>query len=234
VVASGIDAMVEPPPPPTPFERAAARRRGRRRRGLVAAVALVAVIAGAAALVRAGVVGDRSGGGAGVEDPTAGGGATPGPDVEDQVLLDLLLAVDRAESAMLGFSDAVAAALGSATSREEGLRGVAAAATAAVGELEAERVGLDVTLRDAMAEDVRAAYLPHLDAWIVHIEAVAADPEEYFAGGSDPAILRINATARVFALALAAALDAGVGPAAEELGRGILERGFPAQDDAQL
>lgn len=247
VVASGTDAWgdpgtgaptgpaVEPPPPPTPFERAAARRRGRRRRALVAAVGLLALAAGAALLVRSGILVGPSDPVADAGDPGAAAeGATPGPVAEDPVLLDLLRAIDRSENAMLDFSDAIAAALGAATSQEEGLRAIAAAATEALGELEAERVGLDVGLDDGTAEEVRAAYLPHLDAWIVHFEQVAADPEQYFAGGADPAILRINATARVFALALSAALDAGVGPAAEELGRGILERGFPLQDDAQL
>ena len=51
---------------------------------------------------------------------------------------------------------------------------------------------------------------------------------------AEPFILRINATAGVFAAALEEVVAAGVGPDVAAAATAILERGFPAQEDAQL
>jgi hypothetical protein len=232
MVAAGADVPVDPPPPPTPFERAGARRR----RWPVVVTALVLALGGAW-LLRGGTLDLRVEAGLGAPaatDPGEDAGADPGPQAEDAVLLALLRAIDRAEAAMLTFGADARAVLEGAPSRADGLSDVAAAAAVALATLEEERSDLEVPRPTGGPEDVRAAYLPHLDAWIAYLAAVAADPEELFAGPSDPAILRINATARVFADALAAVLAAGVGPEAERLGRDILTEGFPAQEDADL
>ena len=213
-------------PPPTPFERATATPRRRRGRGLAVAVAAVALLAIGAALVtgRWEPLGLAS-------DPDAA--AAPDPAV-DAALLAVLDMVDGAELAMLAFDDAAGDALADATSEEEALAGIATAAAAGAAELEALRPGLAAPSDMAPAEAVRAAYLPHLDAWITYMAAIAAAPTTVFDATGEPLSLRINATAGVFAAALEEAVAAGVGPDVEEAARAILDRGFPDREDADL
>lgn len=220
-------------PPPTPFERAAdpgpapEPRRRRLGRVLLVAAAVALVATGALLLdARTGPVAD--GGSTGAADATADATA-------DAALLELLVAVDAAELVMLDFDAAARAAFEDATSEEEVLDLVTAAADAAVTELRSARDGFDDPLPDAAADDVRAAYLPHLDAWIAYLAAVAADPGVLLGAGEEEAlILRINATAGVFVAALEDAVAAGVGGEVEAAARAIIERGFPDEEDADL
>lgn len=239
---------VPPPtePPPTPFERGAAPAVGsdaapdaapdvapgatpaagapavagprRRRRALLAVVAAV-VLVGAGALVLAG------------RSATAPGGVDP---ADDAALLELLAAVDASELGMLAFDAAAEAAFEDATSEDQLRALVSTAAADAVAELRRGRVGLEGPLDVVAAEAVRAAYLPHLDAWIAYLAAVAEDPGILFDPAQEALILRINATAGVFSAALEEAVTAGVGPEVEAAARAILDRGFPDQDDADL
>lgn len=228
----GPAAGPHPPPsepPPTPFERRAAvpapPAPPRRRRGAVlAAAAAVLLIAGGAALLTA-----REDAAPPADD------AAPATDAGvDAALLALLSDVDAGELAMLGFDEAAGEAFAAAGSEEEALRGVGAAAAAAVADLEDVRARIDAPRSVAPAETVRAAYLPHLDAWIAYLAAVAADPTVLAGEDAEPLILRINATAGVFAAALEEVVAAGVGPDVAGAAAEILERGFPAEEDAQL
>jgi hypothetical protein len=245
----GWQGDVTPPdePPPTPFERGregsgdaaagvpgplatpAAPRRGRRRGRVLLLVALaIALVAAGAVLLD------------GRSDPAADGGPTAAAadadaDADaDVALLELLETVDAAELAMLGFDEAAGAAFEEAASEDEVLVLLRAAAAKAVAALGSERDALDEPLDASPAEAVRVAYLPHLDAWVAYLEAVAEDPEVLFGSGQEAFILRINATAGVFSAALEEAVADGVGPEVEAAARAILDRGFPDQEDADL
>ena len=234
----GWQGEVPPPdePPPTPFERAADRRvpggaglpgssaglvapvrrdRGpRRRRGLTLLLVVVGV-----ALVSAGalVLGDRS-------DPVL--------DVDAELLV-LLGDIDASELTMIEFDDASVEAFGT-ESPEDALALVRAAAETAVTGLASARLRLEAPLALPAADEVRTAYLPHLDSWLAYLEAIAEDPRVVLGPGQEPLILRINATAGVFVAALEGAVAAGVGPEVEEAARAILDRGFPDQEVAEL
>lgn len=239
---TGWQGDVPPPtePPPTPFERGPApatapapprapeptppaRRARRRRRALVAvAVAVVLVVAGAL------VLSGRTGG-----DADAGGGPA-GAAAVDAALLALLGQVDASELTMLAFDEAAGAAFEGAETEDEALALVGAAAAAAVAELGERREVLAGPLDVTPAEEVRVAYLPHLDAWVAYLAAVAAEPDILFGADTEPLILRINATAEVFVTALEGAVATGVGPEVAEAARDIIQRGFPDQEDADL
>lgn len=247
---------VPPPsePPPTPYERAAVApdagrgatpRAARRRRAAVAAVAVLLVAAGAVLLTGRGddgpdaagdpAVGADAGPDTGPDaDADAGADAGPGDPAVDAALLAVLDDVDAGELAMLGFDDAAGAAFADATTEEEAVEGVGAAAGDAVAALGVVRDRIATPVPVPAAETVRAAYLPHLDAWIAYLAAVADDPTVLAGDDAEPFILRINATAGVFAAALEEVVAAGVGPDVAAAATAILERGFPAQGDAQL
>ena len=246
----GWQGDVTPPdePPPTPFERgrdgvaaatagapatheapatpAAPPRRRRRGRALLLVALAVALVAAGAVLLD------------GRSDPAADAGPTAADAAADAdadaALLELLGTVDAAELAMLGFDEAAGTAFEEAASEDEVLVLLRAAAAKAVAALGAERAALDEPLDASPAEEVRVAYLPHLDAWVAYLEAVAEDPEVLFGSGQEALILRINATAGVFSAALEEAVAAGVGPEVEAAARAILDRGFPDQEDADL
>ncbi len=250
---------VPPPsePPPTPYERAAgpadagdtATPRPPRRRGRRAAVATVAILlvgAGAVLLIGRGADGPAAKGDPTAVDPDADPDAGADPDADadadagqgdpavDAALLAVLDDVDAGELAMLGFDDAAGAAFADAATEEEAVRGVGAAAGDAVAALGTVRDRIASPRPVPAAETVRAAYLPHLDAWIAYLAAVADDPAVLAGDDAEPFILRINATAGVFAAALEEVVAAGVGPDVAAAATAILERGFPAQEDAQL
>lgn len=227
-------------PPPTPFERGLAGRAaapaagpdrpGRRRiRAVLVVLAAVAVLGGGTAVL----LGRSDGAAPAPATDAAAGPAAPDP-VVDAALLALLEDVDAAERAMLAFHDAATAALGGAPSDEEALAGVAAAAATGAADLTALRPPLAGTLASAPADAVRVAYLPHLDAWIAYLEAVAAAPTTLFDASGDPFSLRIDATAGVFVAALEDAVAAGVGPEVERAAGAIIERGFPDRSEADL
>lgn len=201
-------------PPPTPFERS----RPRRRRWPVAVAIAAILVGGGAALVVA----------------TSDGGTGEAAASAEADLVGLLADVDAAELAMLAFDDDATEAFGTANDEEEALRGVAAAAEGAAAALGTIRTDLAEPRAAAPAESVRAAYLPHLDAWVAYLVAIAADPAVLAGPDAEALILRINATAGTFTAALEDVLAAGVGPDVEKAARLILDRGFPAQSDADL
>lgn len=224
--AAGPPTSPPSEPPPTPFERAARAGRRRRRRGLLVAVlGSLAVVAGTAALL--------SGRGSGSTAPggVADGAGGVAPSAADAELVAVLGGIDAAELLMLGFDEAATAAIASADDEAAAAAGIAAAAASAAADLLEARTDLEVAGPAAPAEAVRVAYLPHLDAWVAYLEALAADPMDL---GTEALVLRINATAEEFSVALEAALAGTDDPTVQKAGRLILERGFPAEDDADL
>lgn len=222
------DLEGESGPPPLPFgatgERVptiapAARPRGRGRRAAVVAVALL-LVAGA------GFVGGLA---------TSDRIDVPGPlrdraaleaerDVE---LVGLLEEIVRTEGVMLTFNEVVGERIGRSSSEAEALAAVAEAAASGVGGLEALRPLIVDRTDGGWVDDVRTAYLPHLDSWIEYLAALAAEPAVLFdRDDQQPYILRINATADVFRLALEELLTAGPSARAGELAERILDDGF--------
>jgi hypothetical protein len=226
----------EPSPPPTPFERArtapevgaevapgvraaagpvAASTRpggGRTLRTVLAVLTVVAIGAVVALVVGQGELPGRSGTDAGTR------GAA---------LLELLEDVDAAEQAMLGFNEEVDAVLQRAGDPEAALVGIAAAAADAVELLAAPRSRIVAQDGDRVLDEVRTAYLPHLDAWVEHLALLADAPEVLFDQDRlRPSILLINATAVVFKEALEQLIAEEPGADVVALAEEILDQGF--------
>lgn len=231
-------------PPPTPFERQviappgeppvqlpvqlAVRRDRRWRTFRLALLMLVAVGVGFVAGLVAPVT------------LTLPGALVSGPSVDDgerdEGLVQLLETIIRTEGEMLAFNDAVAEQLGDAPDEETAFASVASAAASASDELIRLRpVVVDQRGHPAI-DDVRTAYLPHLDSWIDYLSALAERPELLFSDEEQqPFLLDINATAADFSDALEALLASD--PVAEvvRLAERILDDGFSGMDaDAQV
>lgn len=205
---------------------------------------LAAVVAGAALLTD--TVGDTGltlsppGGVAEGEDDAAdrGDGTAEGGDATVEALRDVLTDIDESERTMIAYQIAAFRAEGDPESSEprpdEAVReDIAAAAETGIEELRAVRGELTGTLPDGAdaARSVRNAYVTHLDAWIEHLEAVAADPDVERGEPSGGAYDDINATAEEFAAELEESLPADAPPEVRELARIILERGFSGDEN---
>jgi hypothetical protein len=217
------------PPPPTPFERAeqqatARTRRVRRRRRTVAllGVLLVGAVSAGAWLA---LGGPRGGGG-----PT---GATA--PTRDEALLQLFVDVQRSEGVMLGYYEQLEAELSDpAMAPEAALAIIATAAAEAVDGLQDVRASIVPLAGDAVVDDVRAAYLPHLDSWLDYLEAVAGDPElelDPDRSRATPFTLLINATARAFRTATEELLATAPSEEVRRLAEEILDEGFRGFDE---
>lgn len=226
--AGPFDLHGEPEPPPNPVEsapRAAdavdagpASPPSRRSRPIVRAV--VAVTALAAAFV-AGVFANEQGLG------RATGGVSTVADDDATAIVLLLEDVVRTEGVMLTFNDVVGEGLEGARAEEEALAVVARAAAAGAGGLEALRPIIVERDGGAPVEGVRTAYLPHLDAWVDYLAALAIDPTLLFdRDGQQPFILLINATAEEFRISLETLLVEGTSDRAAALAERILDDGF--------
>jgi hypothetical protein len=224
----------EPAPPPTPFERevvgdaraiaavgvaAQPPRRGRRLT-LVAGVLLVGAVAVGGWLEL------RDEGWA--EQRTAAG-----EQARDEALLTLFADIEQSEGTMLGFYDRLRDEFDPTLGTDE-VRGViAAAAVDAAATLREIRARIVPLADDAVVDDVRAAYLPHLDSWVDYLEAVADEPDlEIDRERAAPYTLVINATARAFRVATEEMLETEPSEAVRALAEAILDEGFRGFDEA--
>jgi len=224
----------DPAPPPTPFEREVAGdgraigapgvapqrpRRGRR-------IALLATVLLVAAVAVGGWLELRDGGWA--EQRSAAGERS-----RDEALLTLFEDIERSEGTMLGYYDRLREELDPTMGPDAVRRVIAAAAVDAAGSLREIRARIVPLTGDAVVDDVRAAYLPHLDSWVDYLEAVADEPElEIDRDRAAPYTLVINATAREFRVATEAMLETGPSEAVRELAEAILDEGFRGFDEA--
>jgi hypothetical protein len=227
-------------PPPTPFERpsvaapvasevaAPARPVHRRRTFRIALLMLVAATVGFVAGLAA------------PDDLRLTGVLGGAPSVDgserDAGLVRLLELIIRTEGEMLAFNDAVGDRLRDAQDEETALRAIASAAVIASDELIGLRPLVVEQTGHPAIDDVRTAYLPHLDSWIDYLSALAERPGLLFSRDEQqPFLLSINATAADFSDALEELLASE--PAAEvaELAERILDDGFRGPDaDAQV
>ena len=223
-------------PPPTPFERPVTAppgeppvRRDRRRRTFP--IALLMLVAAGVGFV------------AGLAAPltlTLPGGLVSGPSVDggerDVGLIELLETVIRTEGEMLTFNDAVAELLGDVQDDETAFAGIAAAAAFASDELTELRPVVVEQRGHPAVDDIRTAYLPHLDAWIDYLSALAERPRMLFADEEQqPFLLDINATAADFSDALEALLASDPVAEVAQLAERILDDGFRGMGaDAQV
>lgn len=235
--ADGIDA--EGVPPPTPFERPQGapvlldagrvgerpRRRRRRVRRVLAGLLAVVLVGGAGF-----TVGLATAGRIDVPDVLRGRAVVDAED--DAELVRLLDDVRRTEAVMLSFNDTVADRLADTDDQETALAVIGDAAAYGAGGLAALRPGL-VGRTGGRADTVRDAYLPHLDAWVDYLRALAVRPELLFLDDAQqPYLLLINATAEEFADALEDLLDADPSARTAELAERILEDGFRSEGPA--
>jgi hypothetical protein len=216
----------DPSPPPTPFERegavtsASSRARRRRVTRVVAAVLLVGAVAAGGWLAL------RDGG------PTA---QRPGGADQDRdaALLTLFVEIEQSERAMLDYYDRLREELDDPRlSREQVLEIIGDAAAEAVERLRETRSRIVPLAGDALVDDVRAAYLPHLDSWVDYLDAVVEEPGlETDRELATPFTLVINATARAFRVATEEMLATDPSEEVRSLAETILDEGFRGFDD---
>lgn len=251
-VPPAVPAPPEPSgPPPTPFER---RRRHRRR--LVASMAAFALVVSGIVLVAVtrglpqdapDAAGDDGAATAPTpvpEDEEGGGGDRASelerPDLDgldgaDLALARVLVEVDESELVMLRYDDELFALFSSPDATAEDLGPLLADVSAAARRGEEALGEIALRLRDPLddeaAEAVRAAYLPHLEAWRTSMANVAAQPSRLLVeGAGDADTLDINVTADAFRRALEAVLAGDVDRDVATFGEGILDRGFRGAD----
>jgi hypothetical protein len=156
-----------------------------------------------------------------------------GEQARDEALLALFEDIEQSEGTMLGFYDRLRDEFDPTMGTDE-VRGViAAAAVDAAATLREIRTRIVPLAGDAVVDDVRAAYLPHLDSWVDYLEAVADEPDlEIDRDRAAPYTLVINATAREFRVATEEMLETGPSDPVRELAEAILDEGFRGFDEA--
>jgi len=218
----------EAAPPPTPFDRVAhpsdttvhravGERRGVRR-SVAAGLLLLAVGLG----FLAGLV---------ASDVVAVPDVLRSPSVveaeREAELAALLEDIIGTEGVMLAFNDAVAAGLEGVQDQRTARTRISEAARAGTDELTALRPGIVARTGSRAVDELRTAYLPHLDSWIEYLAAVAEEPSLLFTRDEQqPYILRINATADAFREALEDLLAAEPSQVVADLAERILDDGF--------
>lgn len=173
-------------------------------------------------------------------------------DPADRELARVLIAIDESELTMLTYDEELTEAFGSVGEDADGgvpdLEGVLVLVSEAAGRGEAalatiaERLaepsregGAQEGARES-AEAVRAAYLPHLEAWRVHMARVAATPDVLLSEDATEAdTVEINVTADAFRRRLEEVLEGDVDPEVAAFAEAILDRGFRGYErDAEV
>ena len=232
-VEGGAREVAEQGPPPPPVDAAPravapqAPRSGRARRGRALRIGLLIVLAAGGGFLAGLAASDL----VTVPDVLRGRAAL---EAEHGVeLVGLLEDIIRTEAVMLAFNDELEERLEGAADEASALRSIAAAASEGVEGLEALRPSIvERTGGDRVAE-VRTVYLPHLDSWIDYLAALAERPEMLLRGTEQqPYILRINATADAFRIALEGLIASGPAGEVAELAERILDDGFRSEGPA--
>lgn len=153
-----------------------------------------------------------------------------------RILTELLLDVDAAERAMLGFQLDVVAARTEGRTQEEAHEvddEIRSAALHALEALAVLRARMEDPVDDPSVEQVRDTYVVHLDSWVRWLEVIAEDAEAL----NDETgwfTIDINRTAAAFVRALDEVLDEDPDDEVVRFAEAILERGFPPAEDSPV
>jgi hypothetical protein len=153
----------------------------------------------------------------------------------DRALVELLEGIVASEGIMLAFNDDVGERLEGATDEESAFAAISSAAADGAAGLRAARPELVEQTGDPAVDDVRAAYIPHLDSWIDYLAALVERPELLFLrDDQQPYLLLINSTAEAFAEALETLIASGPAPEVIALAEQILDDGFRFEREADV
>ena len=145
-------------------------------------------------------------------------------------LIGLLEDIIRTEGVMLAFNDELALRLEGVQDETAVRTLIATAAAEGVGGLTALRPSILQRPAGGRVEGVRVAYVPHLDAWIDYLAALAEQPELLFSDDEQqPYLLLINATAEDFGDVLGELVASGATDRVTELAERILDEGFRSE-----
>jgi len=156
-----------------------------------------------------------------------------GERARDDALLTLFEEIEQSEGAMLGYYGRLREELDPTMGSDEVRVVTAAAAVDAAASLREIRARIVPLTGDGVVDDVRAAYLPHLDSWVDYLDAVADAPDlEFDRERAAPFTLVINTTANGFRVAAEVMLETGPSEAVRQLAEAILDEGFRGFDEA--
>lgn len=216
-----------PPAPGTRWDEApdhASVARPRRRWGAVALSTVLIVLAGGAGFVGGLAASDRMAVPEVLRDRALA-------DAEREAdLIGLLEDIIRTEQVMLAFNDELAEPPGGPQDEQRLLTAIAGAAARGAGGLTALRPLIVERPAGGRVEGIRTIYVPHLDAWIDYLAALAERPELLLSGDEQqPYLLLINATAEDFGDALEELLVTGATERVAALAGRILDDGFRSE-----
>ena len=229
-MTDGPEDETEVGPPPAPGTRwdvgpdTASVARPRRRRGAAVLVGVLVVVAAAGGFAAGLAASDRMAVPEVLRDRTVA-------DAEREAdMIGLLEDVIRTEGVMLAFNEEVARELDGVQDEASARAAIAAAAARGVGGLTALRPSIVERPAGGRVEGVRIVYVPHLDAWVEYLAALAERPELLFADEEQqPYLLLINATAEDFGDVLEELIATGATDRVAELAERILDDGFRSE-----
>jgi len=165
--------------------------------------------------------------------PLVGSASSQGE--REAALVTLLEDIVASEGIMLVFNDELTDLFDGAPDMGVAAGSIASAAEDGADGLRSMRPGLVAPAGDRAVDDVRSAYIPHLDSWIDYLSALAVSPELLFSpADQQPYLLLINSTAEAFADALEALLATDPPEEVVELAERILDEGFRSERDAEV
>ena len=223
----GPEDVSEVGPPPAPGTRwdvgpdTASVARPRRRRGAAVLVGVLVVVAAGGGFVGGLAASDR------IVVPEVLRDRAVADAEREADMIGLLEDIIRTEGVMLAFNEEVAQELEGAQDEASARAAIAAAAARGAGGLSALRPLILERPAGGRVEGVRIVYVPHLDAWVEYLAALAERPELLFADEEQqPYLLLINATAEDFGDVLEELVATGPTERVTELAERILDEGF--------
>ena len=226
----GPEDVSEVGPPPAPGTRwdvgpdTASVARPRRRRGAAVLVGVLVVVAAGGGFVGGLAASDR------IVVPELLRDRAVADAEREADMTGLLEDIIRTEGVMLAFNEEVAQELEGAQDEASARAAIAAAAARGAGGLSALRPLILERPAGGRVEGVRIVYVPHLDAWVEYMAALAERPELLFADEEQqPYLLLINATAEDFGDVLEELLATGATDRVAELAERILDDGFRSE-----
>jgi len=157
-------------------------------------------------------------------------------DLGETRIAELFLDIDASERVMLGFQLDVRELFTGGVDPEapdELFSELSSVAARGADALEVLRERLEEPQEDPRADEVREAYLVHLESWIRYMVAVAEDPQ-ILLGDTSRYTVDINRTADLFVRATEELLEtADLDRELRRYAEAIIQRGFPDAEDSQ-